>query len=313
MVSDIGLPFQIGLASRSSSVQLADVVRVTAALNTQIARDFAPIWGISAMVIAIANPDSIDPGIWPLFVEDDIGADAEGFHQTEHNQPYALISAGRTWSITASHECLELLADPTGSRLYPSIGISVENGSFKDLPETKFEYLVELCDPCEAENGAYMINEVAVSDFYTPHYFDPVTVGSVRYSFSGQITQPRQILKGGYLSWRDPDGKSFRQAKFFEEPEIVTIPIPTEAMGKRPLRGLVDQYSGARRPSDLAPTTPIAREQAARRSWMGVANAARALLYSARTVTPVPVAAEVPAEKVAEIINANRESSNGRG
>lgn len=305
---DTGLPFQIGLASRSSSVQLADVVRVTAALNTQIARDFAPIWGLSAMVVAIANPDSIDPGIWPLFVEDDIGFDAEGIHQTEHNQPFALISAGSTWSITASHECLELLVDPTGSRLYPSVGIGLENGDFKDLPETKFEYLVEICDPSEGADFAYMINGVAVSDFYTSHYFDPVTLPSVRYSFGGKITRPRQLLKGGYLSWRDPDGKSFRQARLFEGPEIVTIPIPPEAMGKRPLRGLVDQYSGARRPSNLAPTTEIAKEEAARRNWMGVSNAARALLYSARPIPHASAAAEMPVSKIAEIINANLES-----
>src|ERR1043166_1740557 len=100
---DVGLPFQIGLASRSSSVQLAAVVRVTAALNTQIARDVAPIGGMSAMVVAISNPDSIDPGIWPLFVEDDIGVDAEGVHQTEHNQPFALIAAGSTCSLPAGH------------------------------------------------------------------------------------------------------------------------------------------------------------------------------------------------------------------
>lgn len=305
---DNGLPFQIGLASRSSSVQLADVVRVTAALNTQIARDFAPIWGMSAMVVAIANPDSIDPGIWPLFVEDDIGVDAEGVHQTEHNQPFALISAGSTWSITASHECLELLVDPTGSRLYPSIGIELVNGEFKDQPETKFEYLVEICDPCEGADFAYMINGVAVSDFYTPHYFDPVTLPSVRYSFGGKITRPRQLLKGGYLSWRDPDGKSFRQARVFEGPEIVTIPIPPEAMGKRPLRGLVDQYSRARRPSNLAPTTKIVKEETARRSWMGVSDASRALLYSARTVPPVPMPAVISVDKIAKIINANLKS-----
>src|SRR5215469_11744059 len=308
MVGDLGLPFQIGLASRSSSIQLADVVRVTAALNTQIARDFAPIWGVSAMVVAIANPDSIDPGIWPLFVEDDIGIDAEGVHQTEHNQPFALISAGSTWSITASHECLELLVDPTGSRLYPSVGIELAKEDFKDLPETKFEYLVEICDPCEGADFAYMINGVAVSDFYTPHYFDPVTLPSVRYSFGGKITRPRQLLKGGYLSWRDPAGQSFQQARLFDRAEIVSIPIPPEAMGKRPLRGLVDQYSGARRPSNLPPTTEIAKEEAARRSWMGVSDAARALLYSARTVRPVPMPAVIPAEKITEIINANRKS-----
>jgi hypothetical protein len=66
--TDFGLPFQIGLASRSTSVSLADVVKVTMAINLQISRDFAPLWGVSATVVAVPNPDAIDPGIWPIFV-----------------------------------------------------------------------------------------------------------------------------------------------------------------------------------------------------------------------------------------------------
>src|SRR4029077_18371583 len=89
--TDIGLPFQIGIASRSPSVSLADVVKATTAINLQIGRDFAPIWGVAATVVAVANPDAIDPGIWPIFVQDDIAIDAHGFHLTQHNQPYALV------------------------------------------------------------------------------------------------------------------------------------------------------------------------------------------------------------------------------
>jgi hypothetical protein len=170
--TDFGLPFQIGIASRTPSVPLADVVKTTTAINLQISRDFAPIWGVSASVVAISNPDAIDPGIWPIFVQDDIGADAAGFHLTRHNQPYALVQSGPTWSLTASHECLELLADPTGNRLYPSVAIEVKNGDFADQGNAKFEYLVEVCDPCEDEACAYLINDVLVSYFYTPHYFD---------------------------------------------------------------------------------------------------------------------------------------------
>jgi hypothetical protein len=151
--ADIGLPYQIGLASRSASVSLKDLVKVATALNLQIARDFAPIWGVSANVVAVANPDSIDPGVWPIFVEDDIGTDASGFHHTLQNQPFARVESGPTWSLTASHECLELLADPTGNRLYPSIDVGIVNGEFHDVPDAKFEYLVELCDPCQDEAG----------------------------------------------------------------------------------------------------------------------------------------------------------------
>src|SRR5262249_5129414 len=37
----------------------------------------------------------------------------------------------------------------------------------------------------------------------------------VRYSFTGAITEPRQVLKGGYLSWHEPVSDHWFQASFF--------------------------------------------------------------------------------------------------
>jgi hypothetical protein len=277
---ETGLPFQVGIASRSTSVTLADVVKVTTAINLQIARDFGPIWGVSASVVAIANPDAIDPGIWPIFVQDDIGADAAGFHLTRHNQPYALVSSGPTWSLTTSHECLELLADPTGNRLFPSLAIAVQGRDFTDRPDSKVEYLVEVCDPCEDESCAYLINDVLVSDFYTPHYFDPVGLASVRYSFGGKITRPRQVFKSGYLSWLDPAGGAFRQARNFDAPEIIRIPMPAEnEMGRAPLRGLLDRIGRRPQQSNLDPKSKLSLAQDRRQNWLGIAAVRRAAEY----------------------------------
>jgi hypothetical protein len=71
--------------------------------------------------------------------------------------------------------------------------------------------LVEVCDPSEDGQFGYSVNGVLVSDFYTPRFFDPVAVDGVRYSFTGAITEPRQVLDGGYMSWWDPDSKHFFQ------------------------------------------------------------------------------------------------------
>ena len=54
-----------------------------------------------------------------------------------------------------------------------------------------------------------------VSDFYTPHYFDPVKSTAVRYSFTGAITAPLTILRGGYLSWIDPISQHMWQQVWF--------------------------------------------------------------------------------------------------
>ncbi|MBV8379199.1 MAG: hypothetical protein JO369_00345 [Paucibacter sp.] len=42
---------------------------------------------------------------------------------------------------------------------------------------------------------------MAVSDFITPNYYDSDARPGVRYSFQGNITRPRQMLDGGYISF----------------------------------------------------------------------------------------------------------------
>jgi len=68
-----------------------------------------------------------------------------------------------------------------------------------------------VCDPSEDTSFGYTVNGVVVSDFYTPNFFDPVTAAGVRYSYSGAIKKPRQVLEGGYISWWDPISKHMFQ------------------------------------------------------------------------------------------------------
>jgi hypothetical protein len=99
---------RVGIASRSQTVGLRDIIKVASAINLQANRDLQNIWDISASVTALADPESIEPGVWPIFIVDDVGQDgAAGLHLTGHQQPYALVQAGVTWSLTASYECLE--------------------------------------------------------------------------------------------------------------------------------------------------------------------------------------------------------------
>jgi hypothetical protein len=130
--------------------------------------------------------------------------DAGGYHLDEHGQPLARILWSPTWSLSASHEVLEMLVDPFGSQI--ATGVSVMN------PGERVKYLVEVCDPCESLDCSYKINtgltgfEVIVSDFYTPDYFASSVVPGARYSFTGSLTLPRQVTNGGYLSWQSSNG-----------------------------------------------------------------------------------------------------------
>jgi hypothetical protein len=197
---------QIALVSETSRIDMRDLLKVGAALQKQAMRDMSPIWQVNATVDVFAALDDVPLGYWPIIMVDDV-PDAGGIHLDDDGQPYALAEAGPGWSLAASHECLEMLVDPFGNRLVA--GLSPKPG------QGRVEFLVEVCDPSEAMQFGYTVNGVLVSDFYTPAYFDPIDATAVRYSFTQAIKRPRQVLRGGYLSWHDPVSNHWYQHSWF--------------------------------------------------------------------------------------------------
>lgn len=188
------LPIHLALVSLAPAVGFAELSVVSAALQKQLVRDFGPIWNVEATIDVFARLEDVPLGYWRILVVDTFAHG--GQHRDRHNQPYALVAAGHSWSLIASHEMLEMLVDPFGNRLVAGeSGVSTQG---------RVEFLVEVCDPCQSDDFGYTVNGVLVSDFYTPNYFDPLTAAGVRYSYTGAITRPREVLAGGYLSWRDP-------------------------------------------------------------------------------------------------------------
>ena len=98
-------------------VDASQLARVSAALQKQVSRDLAPIWGISATVDAFPRLEDLPAGYWPLVLTyRELGTDA-GIHVDERGQPFALVEMSPSWSLTASHLCLEMLSDPFGNRM----------------------------------------------------------------------------------------------------------------------------------------------------------------------------------------------------
>ena len=87
----------------------------------------------------------------------------------------------------------------------------------------QFGYLVEACDPCEDNSCAYTINGIAVSDFITPHFYDPLVTPGTRYSFTGAIKGPRQILPGGYISWVNTEENKWQQLQYLDPKQPPSI------------------------------------------------------------------------------------------
>lgn len=198
----------VALVSETQSISFSELSRVSAALQKQAIRDLGPIWNIQATVDAFARLEDVPVGTWPIIIEDDINTPgAAGVHEDRDGQPFALVTSGNGWSLTASHELIEMLVDPFGRRL--AEGQSPKPG------QGRVQFLVEPCDPSEAVQFSYLINGVTVSDFYTPKYFSTVHNPANRYSQTGAIKLPRQVLKGGYLSWHDPVTDHWFQETFF--------------------------------------------------------------------------------------------------
>jgi hypothetical protein len=198
----------LALVSEVEDHDPSDVARVAAALQRQATRDFAPYWEVSATVDAFPRLEDVPVGYWPMIIRDDIGFEgAAGIHLDKDGQPFALITMGDSWSLTASHEMLEMLADPFGNRILPGRSPKPRGG--------RVEFLVEVCDPSEAAEFGYTVNDILVSDFYTQRFFEPTQADGVRYSFTGAIKTPREILRGGYISWHDPVSDHWWQQTFF--------------------------------------------------------------------------------------------------
>jgi len=202
------LTANVALVSETTQLALADLTPVAAALQKQVTRDFGPLWGIQATVTAFDKLEDVPVDYWPVIIEDNIDQPgAAGFHTDENGQPMALVQFDDTWSLTTSHETLEMLADPSGNRVVAGAPPPQLNGlkEPKDLKNLeRVNYLVEVCDPCEDTQFAYTSNGVTVSDFITPHYYDPNETTGTPYSFQGSIKGPHMVLEGGYVSFGNP-------------------------------------------------------------------------------------------------------------
>jgi hypothetical protein len=241
----------VALVSEKSRIRMRELSAVAAALQKQATRDLGPIWEVESTVTAFEKLEDLPLDYWPVIVKDDIGdPNAAGYHEDENGQPFSLVEYSRGWSLTASHEVLEMLVDPFGRRLVA--GESPMKG------QGRVRFLVEVCDPSEAEKYAYHVNGVRVSDFYTPHYFDPKQVSGVRYSFTEAITAPKQVLPGGYLSWYDSEKREWWQRTWFGAKPSDNRIDGFRAMNGN-LRQALDRYTEAGRARATGRPAPIAK------------------------------------------------------
>jgi hypothetical protein len=192
----------VGLISQSQEVTPEELADVAVALNSQASSDLPQLWpDCAGSVTAFPSVASaLVNGHIPLVVVDDIHVSGAGVHYAEGvgtGQPFGLVlySTQPRWSIDASHECLEIIVDPTLKRTVAAPSPDPSSST------NTVSVLVEVCDPCQAICYAAS-NGTLLSDFCSPAYYnDADPTPGTRYSFRGSVTEPRQVLEGGYISW----------------------------------------------------------------------------------------------------------------
>ncbi len=183
----------IAITNQSTVLSDTQVQGVLASLQKQVSNDFRGYWDTDATLAYLDKDSALTAGWWQIVVLDDPDqAGALGYHELSSiGGPLGKIfarldqQAGASWTVTLSHELLEMLGDP-------------EIDTAKQAADGKF-YALEVSDAVEADDLGYQIDGVQVSDFVTPRWFND-QVECDRYSFKQRVTKPLELAPGGYIS-----------------------------------------------------------------------------------------------------------------
>jgi hypothetical protein len=191
----------ISIFNDSTALTDAQVADAVPALQIQVSDHFAPAWGVDATLNFVPKGQTPPAGTWWLTVLDNSDqAGALGYHDTTPDGlPIGKIFAQTdldnhlSWTVTASHELLEMLGDP-----------DVNLTTFiQDTATSGRLYSYEVCDAVEDDQYGYVINGITVSDFVLPAYFEPATAGhtpGTQYDYCNKLTGPvPKLLSGGYI------------------------------------------------------------------------------------------------------------------
>src|SRR5262249_21690232 len=161
----------IALVAETKEVGMSDLGRVTTALQKLVSRDLKPIWNVDATVEAYKSMTEVPAGYWPVIIKDDIGVQgARGMHLVEKDgQAFAMVEYDKgdedSWTVTASHELVDMLVDPFGNRTISAPSPNpADNGKEVDI-------LVEIAQPVEGKERGHRIDGVLVTDFVTPAFY----------------------------------------------------------------------------------------------------------------------------------------------
>ena len=194
------------------------IQKVLRAINRQIKEDFEPYWSMSAELrlegrsvskpSEAKHPDLRGDAI--IYLWDKVSKkDPLGYHDLHFKGiPYSFVfvqiadQIGESWTVTLSHEALEIIADP-------EVNLWVE-GPHPDYPKNPKKNVLYWYEVCDAVQGdTYTLDGIEVSNFVLPLYFTSGDEFEGRNDFLGKIyagntLKSFSVNPAGYVPYYDP-------------------------------------------------------------------------------------------------------------
>jgi hypothetical protein len=200
-------------AGQVSDEEVQNAIR---AINRQIREDYEPYWHIGGE-LRLEGKSGAKPskqnlsdmrGDAVLYLWNSVDVDdALGYHDANNRGiPYGFVftelatQLKEPWSVTLSHEALEILGDS-------EVNLLVQGPHPAEPDRTVFHWY-EMCDAVQAET--YEIDGVAVSNFVLPLYFTGGDEIGGRNDFLGRPYKGKTLRSfgvnpGGYVGFFDPE------------------------------------------------------------------------------------------------------------
>jgi hypothetical protein len=175
----------------------SDLLPIVSAVQIQVNRDFAPVWGLDAVLSSVPKGNAPDPNQWWLLVSDHPEqAQEKGYSDLNPRAlPLGRVYVkqtkqfGSSLSVAISQEVLGLLADPNLVELRANSTHTMV-------------YALDPCTPVEHQRYGYRIDHVLVSDFVYPSWFNDSQTAA-QYDQTKHCQAPFQVLKGGHIAALD--------------------------------------------------------------------------------------------------------------
>lgn len=197
----------IAIVHESQQVSEAELRKIVLACSVQLTDHFGPNYSRRAPGVAyyreLAKVPASSPAIRVVDQIDDLGA--LGYHTEAGGRVVGMVGvtdvlaaggslAGSDMSVSAvlSHECLEAAFDPFVNKW--------------TLDTVGRLWATEVADPVQA--GFYLLDDVAVSNYVLPHFWDGDPPGGARFDRLGALELPFTIAPGGYAVIRRADGST---------------------------------------------------------------------------------------------------------